>query len=83
MFIVLVLLLFVFLIVKVVHHLSILTVIIVKMFLWSVVRNSINDLVNHFFVICSLEFSYSTGSGPYTTLNTCDSGKFILNDFSA
>ena len=36
-----------------------------------------------FFVICSLEFSYSSGSGPYTTLNTCDSGKFILNDFSA
>ena len=72
------------LIVRVVHHLNIITVIIVKMSLWSVVSSIVSQYM--IMIIFFTEFSYSRTSGPYATLSTCryaDSpSKFLSNIYN-
>ena len=71
------------LIVRVVHHLNIITVIIVKMSLWSVVSSIVSQYM--IMIIFFTEFSYSRTSGPYATLATCqyaDSSNFLSNTYN-
>ena len=57
----------VLLIVRIVHHLNILIVIIVKMSLWNVVSKLKNDCY-----LLPAEFTLSPSSGPHVTLTTCN-----------
>ena len=71
------------LIVKAVHHLNIITVITVKMSLWSVVSRIVNKYV--IMIVFFTEFSYSRTSGPYATLDTCryaDSSNLLSNIYN-
>ena len=69
--------------VRPVHHLNIITVITVKMSLWSVASSLINKCV--IMIVFFTEFSYHYTRGPRATLDTCrnaDSSNLLSNIYN-
>ena len=75
-------LLIVLLIVRAVHHLSIITVIIAKMSHWSVVSTNEQYEYKHCYLFTEFSLRIPRSNGPYATLDACNIGDYDIYNMS-